>query len=381
VSADVAEPAPDVPPDAGWPDGFAEREADVRAALVLSALQGMTPRRLLSVAAGVGSASAVLAEIREGRVGSANDRAFASSLDGAEIAAAAAACDARVVPWGSEAYPDLLRHIPDPPALLYVVGHGLVDVARTVAVVGARRCSERGREAAFEIGRGLGLAGAIVVSGAALGIDAAAHLGALDAGGRTLAVMGCGIDRAYPPRSAPLIERIRRSGTIVSEHAPGTPPFPRNFPARNRIVAGLCAATVVVEGAAGSGSMITAEHAMEFGRDVYAVPGPVTSPLSAVPLQLIRDGAGMVRGSADLLEDLGLEPGPDEVSERLDLSEPERRILDRLDEPALPDGLAAATGATVPEVVATLVRLELRGLVRSVGGRFESTLRGRAASG
>jgi DNA processing protein len=367
--------------DAGWPAGFAEREADVRAALVLSALQGITPRRLLAIATEVGSASAVLAEIREGRAGSANDRTFASSLDPAQIAAAAAACDARIVPWDSDGYPDQLRHIPDPPALLYVVGPGPDEQMTSVAVVGARRCSERGRETAHEIGHGLGLAGATVVSGAALGIDAAAHLGALDAGGRTLAVMGCGVDLAYPPRSRPLIERIRRSGTIVSEHAPGTPPFPRNFPARNRIVAGLCGAAVVVEGAAGSGSMITAEHAMEFGRDVYAVPGPVTSPLAEVPLQLIRDGATMVRGSADLLEDLGLEPVADEVAERLELSEPERRILDRLGEPALPDGLAAATGSTVPEVVATLMRLELRGLVRTVGGRFESTLGGRAASG
>jgi DNA processing protein len=376
VSAEVDGPAP-----AGWPDGFAEREADVRAALVLSALQGITPRRLLAIAAEAGSASAVLAEIRRGRAGSPNDRAFASSLDPAEIAAAALACGARIVPWGSDGYPVQLRHLPDPPALLYVVGPDPDELGRSVAVVGARRCSERGREIALGIGRGLGLAGRTVVSGAALGIDAAAHQGALDAGGRTLAVMGCGIDLAYPPRSRPLIERIRRSGTIVSEHAPGTPPFPRNFPARNRIVAGLCGATVVVEGAAGSGSMITAEHAMEFGRDVYAVPGPVTSSLAEVPLQLIRDGATMVRGPADLLEDLGLEPEVAEVAERLDLSEPERRILVRLDEPALPDGLAAATGATVPEVVATLVRLELRGLVRSVGGRFESTVRGRAASG
>jgi DNA processing protein len=365
----------------GWPDGFAERETDVRAALVLSALQGITPRRLLAIAAEVGSASAVLAEIRRGRIGSANDRAFASALDPAKIAAAASVCNARIVPWGSDGYPGQLRHLPDPPALLYVVGPDPDDLARSVAVVGARRCSERGRETAHEIGRGLGLAGATVVSGAALGIDAAAHHGALDAGGRTLAVMGCGIDLAYPPRSRALIERIRRSGTIVSEHAPGTPPFPRNFPARNRIVAGLCRATVVVEGAAGSGSMITAEHALEFGRDVYAVPGPVTSPLAEVPLQLIRDGATMVRGPTDLLEDLELEAGVAEVAERLDLSEPERRILDRLGEPTLPDGLAAATGATVAEVVATLVRLELRGLVRSVGGRFESTVRGRAASG
>jgi DNA processing protein len=248
-------------------------------------------------------------------------------------------------------------------------------------VVGARRCSALGREVAFELGRGLGLAGATVVSGAALGIDAAAHLGALEAGGRTLAVMGCGIDVAYPPRSRELIARIRRTGTVVSEHAPGTPPFQRNFPARNRIVAGLCRATVVVEGASGSGSMITADHAMEFGRDVYAIPGPVTSSLAEVPLQLIRDGARTIRGSSDLLEDLGLEQRADEVADRAALSEPERRVLGGLAGAVLPDALAVAAGMTLPEVVGVLMRLELRGLVRNVGGRYESTLRGSAASG
>jgi DNA processing protein len=380
VSAERSDPS-EQGPSSGWPDGFVGSDEDLRAALVLSALHGATPRRLLALAAELGTASAVLAEIREGRAGGGHDRTIASSVDPDDVAAAAAAARARIVPWGSEGYPAQLRHIHDPPPLLYVVGFGPDAAARSVAVVGARRCSEQGRETAREIGRGLGRAGMTVVSGAALGIDSAAHLGALDAGGRTLAVMGCGIDVAYPPRSRALLGRIGGSGTIVSEHAPGTPPFPRNFPARNRIVAGLCGSTVVVEGATGSGSMITAEHAMEFGRDVYAVPGPVTSPLAEVPLQLIRDGAAMVRGSADLLEDLGLEVVAADVAARLELTEPEHRILDRLVQPTLPDGLAAATGATVPEVVATLVRLELRGLVRNVGGRFEPTLRGRSASG
>jgi DNA processing protein len=281
-----------------------------------------------------------------------------------------------VVPWGSPEYPAQLRHVHDPPALLYVIGTPPPEPTSAVAVVGARRCSELGRELAAEIGRALALVGATAVSGAALGIDAAAHGGALDAGGRTLAVMGCGVDVVYPRGSRRLIERIRRSGTLVSEHAPGTPPFQRNFPARNRIVAGLCAATVVVEGADGSGSMITAEHAMEFGRDVYAVPGPVTSALSAVPLQLIRDGATMIRGAEDLLEDLGLELRVDDVADRLHLSDDERRVLDLLAGPTLPDRVAGAVGKSVPEVVGILMRLELRGFVRSVGGRYESTLLG-----
>ena len=376
---------PDDPPAAGagpwpvWPDDFAESPADRRSALVLSGLRGVTPRKLLALAVAHGPASAVLAEIRAGRAGSDNDRAFANELDPDEIEAAAAACGARLVPWGSADYPEQLRDIHDPPAVLYMLGAPPPDPTSVIAIVGARRCTDLGRELAREIGRGLGLAGVTVVSGAARGIDASAHQGALDAGGMTLAVMGCGIDVVYPPGSRALIERIRRCGTVVSEHAPGTPPFQRNFPARNRIVAGLSRGVVVVEGATGSGSMITAEHAMEFGRDVYAVPGSVTNALAAVPLRLIRDGATMIRDAGDLLQELGLERDAGPTAERIELSDDERRVLARIAGPTLPDRIAADVGSSVPEIVATLMRLELRGLVRGVGGRFEPTLRMRAS--
>lgn len=374
-----AEAGPD--PALRWPDGFGEAPDDRRAALVLSALRGMTPRRLLALAVRLGTASAVLAEIREGRAGGAGDRRLAAELDPATIEASAAGCGARVVGWGSPEYPSQLREIHDPPAVLYVVGETLPERVGSVAIVGSRTASHLGRELAHELARALGLAGLTVVSGAARGIDAAAHEGALAGGGRTVAVLGCGPDVAYPSGSRDLLERIRASGTVVTEHAPGVPPHQRNFPARNRIVAGLCVATVIVEGAKGSGSMITAEHAMEFGRDVYAVPGPPTNALAWVPLQLIRDGATMIRGPEDLLEDLGAGPVAGDAAERLRLSEAERLVLDRLGGPRLPDAVADDLGLGVPDVVGTLMRLELRGLVRSVGGRFESTLRGSAASG
>lgn len=361
-----------------WPDGFAADPEDRRALLVLSALRGITPRQLLALAIDHGTASRVLAEIQQGRTGGESDRAFANELDPDDIAAAAAACGARVVAWGSPDYPSRLRHIHDPPALLYVVGDPPSDPGAVVAVVGARRCSELGREVARELGRALGMAGATVISGAARGIDAAAHAGALDAGARTIAVMGCGADVIYPSTSRELIRRIRSEGTVVTEHAPGTPPLQRNFPARNRIVAGLSHATVVVEGADGSGSMITAEHAMEFGRDVFAVPGPVTGELSAVPLRLIRDGATMIRDARDLLDDLGLGFQAEEVVERIDVAADEREVLDVLHGPTLPDRVAAELTLGVPEVVALLMRLELRGLVRNVGGRFEPTLSARS---
>jgi DNA processing protein len=255
------------------------------------------------------------------------------------------------------------------------------DLTSAIAVVGARRCTDLGRELARAIGRGLGLAGVTVVSGAALGIDAAAHEGALSAAAGTLAVLGCGIDVVYPRGSRGLLDRIRTSGTVMTEYPPGVPPDPRNFPARNRIVAGLCSTTVVVEGADGSGSLITAEHAMEFGRDVLAVPGPVNSPLASVPLQLIRDGAKMIRGPQDLLEDLGLELARDEVAERVQLSAAEHDVLDRLIGPTLADRIATELGQPVAVIVGILMRLELRGFVRSVGGRYESTLRVHAARG
>src|SRR5262245_54002356 len=305
------------PPWPVWPDGFASTDEDLRALLVLSALRTITPRRLIALAARRGTASSVLAHLRDGRAGSHADQRFARTLDPDELEARATACGARSVPWGSPEYPTQLAQIHDPPAMLYAIGDALPDVTRAVAIVGARRCTALGREHATELGRALGLAGVTVVSGAARGIDSAAHDGALSSGGSTLAVLGCGADVAYDPGGRDLLRRIGANGTIVTEFAPGTPPEPRNFPARNRIVAGLCRATVAVEGAVGSGSLITAEHALEFGREEFAVPGSVTNPLAHVPLQLIRDGAAMIRGAEDLLHDLGLEPDLAAVREDL----------------------------------------------------------------
>ena len=366
------------PPWPTWPDGFVLTHEDRRALLVLSALRTITPRRLIALAAERGTAAAVLAHVRGGRAGSDGDRRFARSLDPNALAARAEASGARFVTWGSPEYPSQLEQIHDPPAALYVIGAPLPDVTRAVAIVGARRCTALGREQAADLGSALALAGVTVVSGAARGIDAAAHQGALSAGGATLAVLGCGVDVAYDPGGRDLLRRIGASGTIVSEFAPGTPPEPRNFPARNRIVAGLCRATVAVEGAAGSGSLITAEHALEFGREVFALPGSVTSPLAHVPLQLIRDGAGMIRGSEDLLHDLGLELDAQAVRE--DLSDAEVRGLGALTGPTLPERVAATLGVGLPEAVAVLMELELRGFVRSVGGRYEATLKGAGAS-
>ena len=370
-----ARPAPS--PWPVWPDGFGASEEDRAALVVLSALRGITPRRLLPIAIERGSAAATLEWIARGKAGSQRDRAFARTLRARDIEDAAEACGSRFVTWSSPEYPAQLRQIHDPPAGLFVIGLAPPDLTSAVAVVGARRCTALGREAALEIGRGLGLAGVTVVSGAARGIDAAAHEGALDIKGSTLAVLGSGLDVAYPFDGRSLVRRIAREGTLLSEYPPGVPPNQYHFPARNRIVAGLCRATVVVEGADRSGSMITAEHAMEFGRDVFAVAGAANSALSHTPLQLIREGATMIRGADDLVSDLGLELDRPRIERQVELDEDERRVLAEVIEPALPDRLAQALGMPVPEVVGTLMRLELRGFVRNVGGRFETTLKPR----
>jgi DNA processing protein len=341
--------------------------------IVLSALRALAPRQLLPVANEVGTASSCLSLVRRGKLGSENDRAYARELDAGTLGAGIEACGARLVTCDDAEYPPALRTIHDPPMAIFVRGGELPSVTEAVAIVGARTCSDLGRELARETARGLGAAGVWVVSGAARGIDSAAHEGALDADGRTLAVLGCGIDVGYPRVSRRLLERIAERGTIVSEYAPGAPPEPFRFPARNRIVAGLCAATVVVEGAEGSGSGITGDHALEFGREVFALPGAVNNPLSYVPLRLIRDGATMIRGADDLLEDLRIDA--DVVASRAELTLAEEAALDLLVGPTLPEHVGRGLGLSVSQVVALLMDLEMRGLVRSVGGRFEPTLR------
>jgi len=218
------------------------------------------------------------------------------------------------------------------------------------------------------------------VSGGAVGIDAAAHRGALDAGGVTVAVLGSGIDVAHPARNRDLFQRIEASGSLLSEYPPGTPAEPFRFPARNRLIAALSRGVVVVEGAAKSGTRITAEHAVDLGLDVFAVPGQVTSPLAETPLGLIRDGATMIRGTADLLEDLRLEGAASgERGLPRGLSADEGRVLASLATSMLPSAVAAATGIPVADTLTVLIALEIRGLVRGVGGRFERTFKAVAA--
>ena len=362
------------PRSSSYPDGFAGSSADRRALLVLSALSSMTARALLDVAERNVSAAGCLEAVRAGRAGSAGDRAWAHRIDAATLAGGLEACGARMVPWGDPEYPAALTDLSDPPAVLYVRGRDLRGLRPAVAIVGARNCSALGREIATDLGRGLAAVGVCVVSGAARGIDAASHRGALDAAGTTVAVLGSGIDVLYPPGSRRLLHEVQDGGAVVSEYPPSIAAEPWRFPARNRIVAGLARALVVVEGAGRSGSMITVEHALDLGRQVLAVPGPVTSPLSEVPLSLIREGAVLIRGTDDLLEELGYRDRPPVVEGPPGLPDEERRVFERLAGPSLPDAVARGAGLSIPEAVAALIRLELRGLVRNVGGRYERRL-------
>ncbi len=367
-----------------WPAGFAARPDDRQAVLVLASLPSLTARALLGLAARHGTAEACLAAVLRGEAGSSADVACARAADPVEVADRVRTAFGRIVVVGDDAYPPELTDLADPPMALFARGLQLKP-APSVALVGSRTPSLAGEEMAGWLARELVAAGCTVVSGGALGIDAASHQACLAAGGSTVAVLGCGIDVVYPKTNRDLFERLGVEGTVLSEYAPGTPPEPFRFPARNRIVAALCVAVVVVEGAAGSGSLITAEHAMELGRQVFAVPGPVSSELSAAPHQLIRDGAGLIRGPEDLLQELDLRPGSSaairapgneagtapQAAALADLPALAPIVLEEVRGPTAPDVISTRTGLPVHQVLALLMRLELTGFVREVGGRYE----------
>jgi DNA processing protein len=275
-----------------------------------------------------------------------------------------------VVTPGSSAYPALLAELHDPPGRLYLRGGDPGVLQRpAVALVGARSCSPYGSQVARTLARELAAAGVVVVSGLARGVDAEAHRGALEAGGTTVAVLGCGIDRDYPARHAQLARRIVETGLVVSEYPPGTEPAPWRFPARNRIVAGLARATVVVEARERSGALITADFALELGRDVFAVPGEITSALSAGTNGLIRQGATPLLAAEDVLELLGIAPRVPSAAPAI--SEAARSLLSRLEDgTAGSDELVRSTGREASVVGAALVELELAGLVVEADGLY-----------
>ena len=267
-------------------------------------------------------------------------------------------------------YPSALREIGDPPPVLYVRGELSPADDWAIAVVGTRRASVYGRQVAERLVADVARAGVTVVSGLARGIDTHAHRAALNAGGRTIAVLGSGLDRVYPEENRALADQIAQSGAVLTEFPMGTPPDATNFPRRNRIVSGLARATLVVEADLKSGAMITATQAAEQGRDVFAVPGSIFSPLSAGPHQLIREGARVVTEASDILEELHLTAVVEERAAREALpADPTEAALLRLlsDEPTHVDDLTRGSQLPSATVTATLTILELKGLARQVG--------------
>jgi DNA processing protein len=267
-------------------------------------------------------------------------------------------------------FPALLRELHDPPPGLFLRGAGGLELLRrpAVAIVGARACSSYGAQVARLLGRELAAAGLVVLSGLARGVDGEAHRGALEAGGLTAAVLGCGIDRNYPAAHAQLAGRVCERGVVASEYAPGVEPAPWRFPARNRIVAGLASATVIVEARERSGALITADFALETGREVFAVPGEITSSLSAGTNGLLRLGATPLTSSGDVLDALGIASAE---ATPIELGETAMAVLAALaNEPAGANELTRETGLHASAVATALAELELAGAVAEADGLY-----------
>jgi DNA processing protein len=273
--------------------------------------------------------------------------------------------------WEDANYPKNLREVYNPPPLLHVRGAIQKQDEWAVAIVGTRRASVYGKEAARMLADGLARAGVTVVSGLARGIDTVAHRACLDAGGRTIAVLGCGVDVMYPRQNTRLAAEIVDRGALVSEYALGTRPDASNFPPRNRIISGLALGTIVVEAGLSSGALITAGFAAEQGREVFAVPGNVFAKGSRGANQLIQQGAKMVCSIADVLEELNLTMVSEQAQARAVIPENETEavLLEHLSaEPVHIDDLGRVVRLPIAQVSSTLALLELKGVVRQVGG-------------
>lgn len=356
--------------------------------LALHHAPGLGARRKLELLEAFGSIGALFAAGREeiAQVAGAREAAIGALLSAPEAAGHAATeqwlADPRnfIVTWADPDYPPLLRQIDDPPLLLYGCGERSVLATPQLAIVGSRNPSPGGRDNARAFAAHLARAGLTITSGLALGIDGAAHEGALAAAGKTIAVTGTGLDRVYPPRHRELAHRICHSGALLSEFALGTPPRAENFPVRNRLISGMSLGVLVVEAALKSGSLISARLATEQGREVFAIPGSIHSPLARGCHALIRQGAKLVETANDIIEELGplaqlVTPALETHGAKPDamLSDCERDLLACLGhDPVDVDTLATRSGLTPQSVSSMLLSLELHGLVAALpGGRYQ----------
>jgi DNA processing protein len=368
---------------------------EVRDLLTLSLVPGIGPRLTAALLERFGSAGAALrASIAELSAVPYITPRLAESITQAPAHADAAAelermerHGVRLIALGTPEYPPPLANIPDPPYLLYVRGTLTVADANAVALVGSRGCTDHGRRVAARLSAGLARAGVTVVSGLARGIDGTAHRAALEAGGRTLAVLAGGLSRIYPPEHTELAREVEASGAVLAETRMEQEPLAGLFPVRNRIISGLSKVVVLIEAAQKSGALITARHAAEQGRTVMAVPGPVDAPSSGGTHELIRTGAVLCRGVEDVLEELhGVSamataakkaasapvapPAPSGPPVGLD--EAQRRIWEMLTEACHLDQLVQRLGLAVPQVSGALMMMEMKKVVRRLpGNRYE----------
>lgn len=359
---------------------------DRDAYIKLSLVNGIGPRTLASLVDYFGSASDVLtaSQAQLGKVKRIGPKLATLVRDASRsdllerVYEHCAANQVQIVVPGDQSFPRLLAEIDDPPLMLFIRGKIEKRDAIAIGMVGTRHCTHYGRTMAERFAKGLAMRGITVISGLARGIDGICHESTLSVGGRTIAVLGSSVTDIYPPEHDELAERIACNGALISETHPFAKPKAGVFPQRNRIISGLSLGVLVVEAADRSGSLITARHAGEQGRDVFAIPGPVTSRMSKGCHQLIRDGATLVCDAEEILEHLGpLVEGVD-VSEgvkikhpaELQLNEIEQQVLQAIDsEPMDIDAVVRSSGLPIPRVLSTISVLEMRGLIKRPSGR------------
>ncbi|MDO8426467.1 MAG: DNA-processing protein DprA [Deltaproteobacteria bacterium] len=343
--------------------------------LALSRLKGIERFAINGIIERFGPPEAIFRETRKGL--EAFSAAFAKSVAGFEdwkrVDKELALIESQgvtIITFESPLYPALLKEIYDPPCVLYAKGEASFE-GPSVAVVGTRHPTHYGLKMSESISRDLGGMGVTVVSGMARGCDMAAHKGALSSGGFTVAVLGTGVDTPYPRENKKLYEEIIEKGLVISEFPLGTPPLPQNFPRRNRIISGLSEGVLVVEAPLRSGSLMTAGLALEYNREVFAVPGPVTSPKSMGANKLLKQGARLVESAEDITEALGLKFTPRTKKEALPgMGEEEKLVWDSLGtEPVHIDGIVERTGLPVSRASSLLLEMELKGLVQQRPGK------------
>ncbi len=354
-------------------------------ALRLALVAGIGPRLRKALLEEFGTASGVFAAAaadvrRVPGIGTQLARRIAVARDEIDVQAEIELCAAhgiRILTDQEADYPRALREIHDPPGILFVRGTLLPQDALAVAIVGARHATHYGLTQAERLAGSLARAGLTITSGLARGIDAAAHRGALAAGGRTVAVLGSGVLNLYPPEHAELAAEVVARGRVISEAPPRSPPLAGAFPQRNRIISGLSLGVVVVEASTQSGALISARHAMEQGREVFAVPGRIDSRMSRGCHRLIRDGAKLVETPEDVLEELGPLVAPAKSADgqavhhpaELLLNEIEQQVLGAITaEPTTIDAVVAGSGLPIGQVLSTISVLEMRHLVRRITG-------------